>query len=444
MKSSHSKAAKQTGALVGPLHDVLGNIAEHEHEYSIQRLLQTLLNAARDRLSMEVAFISEFTDGQRVFRQVSSDPSIDIVKPGGGGPLEESYCVRVVQGVLPELIRDAQKNSEALKLEATRLVPVGAHVSVPIRLTDGTIYGTFCAFSRAPNQNLDARDLAFLRVLADISTVYLEHQLQAHNPDQQQRKMLASIIEKHLINTVFQPIVRLTDGHTVGYEALTRTLAQRMPPDQLFRLAISHGMNDPLSEMAITSAFQLGSQLPRDVYVSINAGPEELLSGLVEKLFRQQKDPSRYVIEITEHAIVSDYEEMMHNLAWLRRLGVRVAVDDAGAGYASFRHILCLKPDIIKLDISLVRDIHHDKDKQDLVAALMEFSRRRRSILVAEGLETREELTQLLKLGIEYVQGYFLSRPGDVSQFRAQAFDCYAGVIFANSGEDQGRAGVKF
>jgi EAL domain-containing protein (putative c-di-GMP-specific phosphodiesterase class I) len=444
MKSVHSKAAKQTRALVGPIHDVLGNIAEHEEEYSIHRLLQSLLNAARDRLSMEVAFISEFTDGQRIFRQVSSDPAIDIVKPGEGGPLEESYCIRVVQGLLPELIRDAQKNPEALKLAATKRVPVGAHVSVPIRLTDGTVYGTFCAFSRNPNQNLDARDLAFLRVLADISTVYLEHQLQAHGPDQQQRQMLASIIDKHLINTVFQPIVRLTNGHTVGYEALTRTLAHRLPPDQLFRLAITHGMNDPLSEMAITSAFQLGGQLPRDVYISINAGPEELLSGLVEKLFREQKDPSRYVVEITEHAIVSDYEEMMRNLARLRRLGVRIAVDDAGAGYASFRHILCLKPDIIKLDISLVRNIHCDKDQQDLVAALMEFSRRRRSVLIAEGLEDREELKQLMQLGIEYVQGYFLSRPGDVSQFTTQAGDCYACVIFDNPKAGQERAGTKF
>src|SRR5690606_21711617 len=146
----------------------------------------------------------------------------------------------------------------------------------------------------------------------------------------------------------------LTNGHTVGYEALTRTLAQRVPPDQLFRLAINHGMNDPLSEMAITSAFHMSDQLPRDVYISINAGPEELLSGLVENLFRQRKDPSRYVVEITEHAIVSDYSEMMRRLTRLRRLGVRIAVDDAGAGYASFRHILYLKPDIIKLDMSLV------------------------------------------------------------------------------------------
>lgn len=429
MKPSHSKTTQHAKALVGPIHEVLVKIAEHEDEYSIQRLLQSLLNAARDRLSMEVAFIAEFAEGQRLYRYVSNDPAVDDIQVDGGDPLEETYCVRVVQGLLPELIPDAQKNQEAQKLAATRQIPIGTHISVPIRLTDGTVFGTFCAFSRSAEHKLDSRDLAFIRVLADISTVYLEHQLQAHGPDQKQRQMLTSIIEKSLINTVFQPVVCLTNGHTVGYEALTRTLAQRVPPDQLFRLAINHGMNDPLSEMAITSAFHMSDQLPLDVYISINAGPEELLSGLVENLFRQRKDPSRYVVEITEHAIVSDYSEMMRRLTRLRRLGVRIAVDDAGAGYASFRHILYLKPDIIKLDMSLVRDIHHDRDKQDLVAALMEFSRRRRSLLIAEGLETREELAQLRELNIEYVQGYFISRPGSVSQFRHKARDCYAEVI---------------
>lgn len=436
MNSSHSNAAQHGRTLVGPIHDALAKIAEHENEYSIQRLLQSLLDAARDRLSMEVAFIAEFTDGRRTFRQVSSDSIVDNVRPGEGDPLEESHCVRVVQGLLPELIHDAQQNQQAQKLAITRRVPLGAHMSVPIRLTDGTVYGTFCAFSRTANHNLDARDLAFLRVLADISTVYVEHQRQAHRADHQQRQMLTSIIEKNLIHTVFQPVVRLANGHTVGYEALTRTLAQRLAPDQLFRLAANHGLIDPLSEIAISSALQMSQQLPANVYISVNAGPEEVLSGLVENLFRQQKNPPRYVVEITEHAIVSDYEEMKRRLTRLRRLGVRIAVDDAGAGYASFRHILYLKPDIIKLDMSLVRDIHDDKDKQDLVAALMEFSRRRRSLLVAEGLETREELAQLRKLNIQYVQGYLIARPGDVSQFRGLAHDCYASVILGNTDQD--------
>lgn len=425
---AHATGRHDPKGLAGPLSAALNDIAQKEDGYPVNRLLQSLLNAARARLAMEVAFISEFTEGKRVFRFVSAKPGLNIVKVGEGGPLEESYCLRVVQGRLPELMQDAQQNVEAMQLDATRQVPVGAHVSVPIRLTDGTVYGTFCAFSRSGNEKLDARDLAFLRVLADISTVYIEHQLQLHASDQHQRALLKKIVDNHLVHTVFQPIVCVSNGRAVGYEALTRTLAPKLPPDKLFKLAITHGMNDELSEMAIETAFHLGSLLPQEAYISINAGPDELLSGLIEKLFRRQSGTSRYVLEITEHAIVNDYQEMVSSLSQLRRLGVRVAVDDAGAGYASFRHILCLKPDIIKLDISLVRDIHLDRDKQDLVAALMEFSRRRGTSLVAEGLESEEELAQLVKLGVEYVQGFLFSRPCDAIEAAAKTFDQYVGV----------------
>jgi EAL domain-containing protein (putative c-di-GMP-specific phosphodiesterase class I) len=431
-------------SVLGPLSETLQEIAQNEEKYPAERLLQSLLNAARQRLSMDVAFISEFTDGKRMFRYVSSKPNLKLIKAGEGGPLSESYCLRVVQGRLPELIQDAQQNAEAQTLSITREIPVGAHVSVPIRLSDGTVYGTFCAFSRNNNETLDARDLSFLRVLADISSVYLEYHLQLHAPDQQQRTMLQNIVDRHLVHTLFQPIVRLRDGRAVGYEALTRTLTAQVPPDKLFKMAIDYGLNDALSEMAINTVFEFSALLPEDTYISINAGPDELLNGLVEKLFRMEKNPSRYVLEITEHAMVSDYQELMASLNQLRSLGVRIAVDDAGAGYASFRHILLLKPDIIKLDMSLVRDIHQDKDKQDLVAALMEFSRRRRTALVAEGLETHEELNQLLKLGVEYVQGYLLSHPCDAVELASKSFQQYtrSNTKYAKGGARQGRTGT--
>ncbi len=437
MKLASQASSKKS--VLAPLSATLQEIAQNEDEYPAERLLQSLLNAARERLSMDVAFISEFTDGQRMFRYVSSKPNLKLVKAGEGGPLSDSYCLRVVQGRLPELIQDAQQNAEAMTLSVTREVPVGAHVSVPIRLTDGTVYGTFCAFSRNKNDKLDARDLAFLRVLADISTVYLEYHLQLHASDHQQRNMLQNIVDRHLVHTLFQPIVRLRDGRAVGYEALTRTLTAKVSPDKLFKMAIDYGLNDALSEMAINTAFEFSSLLPDDAYISINAGPDEVLNGLVEKLFRREKNPSRYVLEITEHAMVSDYQELMASVNQLRRLGVRIAVDDAGAGYASFRHILCLKPDIIKLDISLVRDIHQDKDKQDLVAALMEFSRRRRTALVAEGLETFDELNQLLKLGVEYVQGYLLSHPCDAVELANKSFQQYARSNAQHASSDAGQ-----
>jgi GAF domain-containing protein len=110
--------------------------------------IRALLSNLRAHLGMEVAFISEFRDGQRVFRYVDSDWPENPVIEGCGDPLEESYCQRVVDGRLPQVIQDAQELPEAAAIPATRTLPVGAHISVPIRTGDGRVYGTFCAFSR--------------------------------------------------------------------------------------------------------------------------------------------------------------------------------------------------------------------------------------------------------------------------------------------------------
>ncbi len=412
------------------LGDISTTLAGLPHHAAVHQLLQSLLRAARARLGMEVAFIAEFEAGERIFRYVDADPGNTLIKVGDGNPLEQSYCARIVEGTLPELIPDAQQHPVAATIEATHTVPVGAHISVPLKLADGRVYGTFCAFSRRPNQDLDGRDLAFLRVLADISAVYLEQHLHARASEDTVRRNLRSLIENRQISTQFQPIVCLADGCTTGYEALTRTVAHRIPPDKLFKLAALHGLTDPLVELAMESTFHSSLTLAQDAYISVNAGPDELLTGLVEKLFRQQRAPARYVLEITEHAIVNDYQEMLTCLTRLRQLGVRIAVDDAGAGYASFRHILNLKPDIIKLDISLVRNIHVDRDRQDLIAAIAEFSRRRGYALVAEGLETPQELQELIKLNVQYVQGYLLSRPRSACEFGNQPGAIQPGAIY--------------
>lgn len=120
-----------------------------------------MLAAIREHLGMDVAFISEFVEGRRFFRHVTADgrsrqPPIAV---GGSDPAEASYCQRVVEGRLPELIPDACLNAEALTLPATQALPVGAHLSVPIRLADGQIYGTLCCFSYTPDPSLTRRDV---------------------------------------------------------------------------------------------------------------------------------------------------------------------------------------------------------------------------------------------------------------------------------------------
>ena len=123
----------------------------------------------------------------------------------------------------------------------------------------------------------------------------------------------------------------------------------------------------------------------------------------------------RVVLEITEHEVIEDYDDLAATLTPLRRRGVRVAVDDAGAGFASLRHILSLAPDLIKLDISLVQGIATDTGRQALAYALRTFADNTHASIVAEGIETADELDCLRGLGIGFGQGFHLARPAPMT-----------------------------
>ncbi|MDR6354479.1 EAL domain-containing protein (putative c-di-GMP-specific phosphodiesterase class I) [Pseudomonas psychrotolerans] len=131
----------------------------------------------------------------------------------------------------------------------------------------------------------------------------------------------------------------------------------------------------------------------------------------MELLLQAAPDLSRITLEITEHAIVKDYAALANALTPLRLLGVKVAVDDAGAGYSSMRHILQLQPDIIKLDMSLTQHIHEDRSRRALARGLVNFAHEIGSQVVAEGVEAAEELVCLRDLQVDFAQGYHLARP---------------------------------
>lgn len=139
---------------------------EQSHARKIDRLLCRMMSVIRNHLDMETAFISEFTEGQRVFRYVDSGLVESPIAVGGSEPLSESYCQRIIDGRLPEIIHDAFELPAALELEATTAVPVRGHLSVAITLSDGTLYGTFCFFSSRAHHGLNERDLALIRAFA--------------------------------------------------------------------------------------------------------------------------------------------------------------------------------------------------------------------------------------------------------------------------------------
>jgi len=374
------------------------------------------LHAIREHLGMEVAFISEFTAGRRVFRQVDAARTPCVVEAGGSDPLEESFCQRVVDGRLPELMQDACQNAEALSLPVTRALPVGAHLSVPLRLSDGRVYGTLCCFSHQPDLTLTQRDLATLRVFSDLVSQQIERDMVLQEQQAATRARLDGALQPGRMRSVYQPIVDLVSRRVVGVEALTRFDCEpQRPPDQWFHDAGEAQRGSELELHAIRLALRGLDDLPRPLYLSLNASPQTVLDPRLTQLLASQP-LDRLVLELTEHEEVAHYSEIARVVNPLRRAGLRVAVDDAGAGFASFRHILNLAPDLIKLDLSITRHIDADHSRQALAIALRHFADATQGRLVAEGVETEPELSKLLQLGITLAQGYSLGRPGTLAQ----------------------------
>jgi PAS domain S-box-containing protein len=224
-----------------------------------------------------------------------------------------------------------------------------------------------------------------------------------------------SAIEGDGLTIVFQPILRIDTREVCGFEALSRFECEpHRPPDVWFAEADAVGFRPQLEMRAIRDAVWHAHSLPGGAYLSVNASPETLLSrdfaALVGGLER-----GPLVVEITEHAAVEDYEQVKRAIDRLRGSGVRLAIDDAGAGFSSLKHIIRLVPEFIKLDVFLTRDVDIDPVKQALVSALVTFVAQISARLIAEGVETAEELRALAELGVEYAQGFYLGRPAPLT-----------------------------
>jgi EAL domain-containing protein (putative c-di-GMP-specific phosphodiesterase class I) len=385
------------------------------NDASIDDILRDALHTIRQHLGMDVAFISEFLDGRRIFRYVDAISDTPPINEGGSAPLEESYCQSIVDGRLPRLIHDASLIPFALTFPATTALPVGAHISVPIRLSDGGIYGTFCCFKTVPDTTLHERDLALMEIFAEFTGKQLDRQLALGRTHAEMTERIQRSIDTRSFALAYQPIVDLARRRVVGFEALARfTDAPIRPPNIWFDEAAQVGLGEILESMVVTEALHNLASLPQDTYLTLNVSPATVLSTTFIPLM-EHAPLDRIVLEITEHVSISDYGALQAALAPLRAHGLRLAVDDAGAGYASFRHILQLSPEIIKLDISLTRDIDKDRTQRALAAALIRFAEETGSKVIAEGVETEAELATLQELRTNKAQGYLIGRPMPLS-----------------------------
>jgi EAL domain-containing protein (putative c-di-GMP-specific phosphodiesterase class I) len=232
---------------------------------------------------------------------------------------------------------------------------------------------------------------------------------------EQRRARVQQVLDDQDITMVFQPIVDLLTSQVVGVEALARFSAQpQRRPDEWFAEAAAAGLGIELELLAVSAAVAHLDQLADGIYLSVNVSPRTALDPRLTQTLRPQA--ARIVLELTEHARVDQYDHLLAALTELRNAGMRVAVDDAGSGYASLQHVLRLSPDIIKLDIELIRGVNADPARQSLAAALVLFGDKIGATITAEGIETDDELHTLRRLHVPYGQGFHLGRPGHLPQ----------------------------
>jgi PAS domain S-box-containing protein len=247
----------------------------------------------------------------------------------------------------------------------------------------------------------------------DVTDEVLAESTGAVHSEAQRARVLAVMAEGG-IRAVFQPIVNLANLEVGGYEALSRfDSASAATPDQWFDAADEAGLGPELEIYAIHKAISHAYQLPTSAFLSVNASPQTLLTDEFSRLMSGLHGAS-LVVEVTEHAVVTDYEPLQRAIDDLRQHGVRLAIDDAGAGFASLKHIVRLLPEFIKLDIFLVHDIHKDPVKRAVVAGMLGVASQIGGKVIAEGVETADELRVLFELGVEWAQGYYLGRPGPI------------------------------
>lgn len=370
-----------------------------------------ILRAVRDHLGMDVAFISQFAEGRRIFRYVDTAIGKECIQVGQSDPLEESYCHWIVDGKLPRLMCNPVEHELAASFAVTKSLPVGAHLSVPILLRDGTVFGTLCCFNCTPDASLTSRDLATLEVFAQLAGEQIQQSIDQDCSRQKVSCQIEAILEKRDLEIVYQPAIRLDQPGIAFVEALARFGPQPYEsPDKWFAAAAAVGPGVELEMLAVGQALKGFETLPESAIISINVSPHTVISKQFRRAF-ERRPVDRIILEITEHDAVFHYEPLLEVLGPLRMRGMQLAVDDAGAGHSSLHHILELQPDYIKLDVGLSRSIDVNLPRQALAAALVWFARKIGCKLVAEGVETAAELSTLRNLGVKIVQGHLMARP---------------------------------
>jgi len=285
---------------------------------------------------------------------------------------------------------------------------VRAIAYAPVRL-NGELAGYLLGSSSDANaESLLSTLLPSLVEFAAISATILGAKIAERTRLGTARQRIIEVVDRHQFFPVYQPLLETSTERVVGYEALTR-FDDGVAPDIRFAQAYEAGVGEKLELAAIEAALKGAADIPPGMWLNINATPDVIMNGggLQRLLSGYDRD---LVLEVTEHSEITDYRAFRQALLELGPR-VRLAVDDAGAGFASLRHILELRPAFVKLDRQVIMGIDEDEARKAMVAGLRHFALNTGCWLIAEGVETPAELATLKELDVRYVQGYLLGRP---------------------------------
>lgn len=382
-------------------------------------VLDRLLRSIRRQAGVDAAYLVEYRPEGALVRAIVGDGDMVGLAVGMPQAPEDAIALAAVAGNVPPVLEDTRTHRAARRLAWERAAPIGAFAGVPVRLVDGTLFGGLCVAHRRAT-SLGTGFHPFLAAMAEVVGDQLSDEQAVKQQSRREHEAVLGMFEEGRMTTVLQPIVDLADGRTLGVEALTRfTSTPPRPPNVWFAAAARQGLGLELEAAAISRAARLLPQLPADWHLAVNASPALIESDVLGDLLLDEV-AHRLVVEVTEHAAVNDYGALNQRVHRLRERGIRVAVDDAGAGFASLRHVVELDPDVIKIDGSIVRGIDRAPLQAAMVETLCVFAARAGASVVAEAVETPDELVVLKDLGVPSAQGYLFASPGRPDDLRSQ------------------------
>ena len=277
----------------------------------------------------------------------------------------------------------------------------------------GSCYIKYRYKSQAP-QNVEQGELLEISFPSKMKSVKLPTLAQETDKN---AVFFNAILRGHKIETAYQPIVDLSARRIIGYEALTRSIADNFitQPALLFSIARESGKIKEMDKLCVDVALSSAQKLGTDKKLFINLNLETLIDPrFMKQLFLKKKviGFDQIVIELTEQSILRSFEKVRDALFELKEQGVSVAIDDLGGGAVSLRDVAVLRPDYIKFDRSLIRQIDSNSTKQQIVLSMILFANGIKAMTTAEGIETKEEYETVQNLGVNLGQGYYFARPG--------------------------------